>query len=232
MPRTARLILPGCPHHITQRGNRRQCVFFCNEDYAFYRHLLGVACRKHGVACWAFCLMPNHVHLVLVPRDETGLAAAMHQTHLLYTQRVNAREGWTGHLWQGRYFSCPLDEAHALAALRYVELNPVRAGLCQRPQDWPWSSTRHRLGLKRFRLLAAPDFLRRIADWDRFLAQGLDAATQARIGRFTRSGNPLGAEDWVAALEHEAGRPLRPRPRGRPATIKGTGIFNAAIPGC
>ncbi|WP_339743240.1 transposase [uncultured Maricaulis sp.] len=221
MPRTARLVLPGCPHHITQRGNRRQRVFFCHEDYALYRHLLGVACRKHGVACWAFCLMPNHVHLVLVPQDETGLAAALHQTHLCYTQRINPREGWSGFLWQGRYFSCPLDEGHALAALRYVELNPVRAGLCEQPQDWPWSSTRHRLRLKRFRLLAEPAFLRRIPDWGRFLAQGLDAATQARIGLFTRTGHPLGAEDWVATLERQAGRSLRPRPRGRPAGAKG-----------
>ena len=131
MPRPPRQVLPGIPHHVTQRGNRRQPVFFSDADYARYLSLLGHACRKCGTSVWAWCLMPNHVHLILVPSAESGLGGVLAPVHRNYAWEVNQREGWTGHLWQARFASFPLDEAHLHACLRYVELNPVRARLAE-----------------------------------------------------------------------------------------------------
>jgi putative transposase len=216
MPRAARYILPGFPHHVTQRGNRRQQTFFSDGDYQLYLDLLRQGCQRYAVACWAWCLMPNHVHLVLEPPDEAALAALLKQVHQAYTRRINAREKWTGCLWQGRFASCAMDEAHALAAVRYVELNPVRARLCARAEDWPWSSAEAHVNGRPEPMLAEVPFLKRIADWRRYLAEGLDAQTEARIGYFTGTGFPLGAETWIAGLERKAGRSLRPRPVGRP----------------
>jgi putative transposase len=126
MARLARAVAAGVPHHVTQRGNRRQPTFFGEGDYALYRDLLATWCRAHGVVVWAWCLMPNHVHLVLVPAASDGLRKALGEAHRRYTRTVNRRQGWTGHLWQGRFASCALDPPHLLAAVRYVELNPAR----------------------------------------------------------------------------------------------------------
>ena len=145
MARLARAVAAGVPHHVTQRGNRRQPTFFGDADYAADRDMLAAACRRHGVAVWAWCLMPNHVHLLLLPADEVGLRRALGETHRRYTQAVNRRQGWVGHLWQGRFASCMLDPPHVLAAARYVELDPVRARLVTTPDDWPWSITRAHL---------------------------------------------------------------------------------------
>ena len=116
MARLARVVAPGLPHHVTQRGNRRQEVFFSDADCAAYKALLAEHCAAAGVAVWAYCLMPNHVHLILVPPDEDGLRAALGEAHRRYTRRVNFREGWRGYLWQGRFASFAMDERHLLAA--------------------------------------------------------------------------------------------------------------------
>ena len=119
MPRRARIVLPGYPHHVTQRGNRRQQTFFETNDYALYRDLMAAACAEHGVRCWAWCLMPNHVHLVLEPSRAEALASAVGEAHRRYTRRINALEGWTDFLWQGRSASCAMDEGYALAAINW-----------------------------------------------------------------------------------------------------------------
>ena len=140
MPRLARVVVPGLPHHVTQRGNRRQQTFFCDEDYRSYLELMGQWCSAHQVEIWAYCLMPNHVHLIAVPQSADGLRRAVGEAHRRYTRSVNFREGWRGHLWQGRFASFVLDERYLLTAARYVELNPVRAGLISAPSRYPWSS--------------------------------------------------------------------------------------------
>lgn len=117
MVRRARIVLPGHPHHVTQRGNRRQQTFFCEADYALYRDLAAQAFEAHAITCWAWRRMPNHVHLVLEPSTKAGLAAALKKAHQRYTRAINAREGWTGFLWQGRFASCAMDEGHTLAAI-------------------------------------------------------------------------------------------------------------------
>ena len=125
------------PHHVTQRGNRRQQTFFCDDDYFSYLDLIGEWCSASGVEIWGYCLMPNHVHLIVVPRSEDGLHRALGEAHQRYTRRVNLREGWCGHLWQGRFASFAMDQRHLLQAARYVEMNPVRAKLCRVPWRWP-----------------------------------------------------------------------------------------------
>ena len=140
MSRIGRFVVPDLPHHITQRGNRREKVFFGDDDYALYRDLLAEACRREGVAVSAYCLMPNHVHLILTPRTPEGLGRALGKAHRRYSAFVNARMRVTGHLFQARFSSVVMDEDHLMAAARYLALNPVRAKLAATPGDWPWSS--------------------------------------------------------------------------------------------
>ena len=140
MGRIARVVVPNRPHHVTQRGNRRMQTFFCDDDYRAYLALLIEACGQCDVRVWAYCLMPNHVHLILVPRTSDGLAAAVGQVHQRYTRRVNLREGWRGYLWQGRFASFVMGDDYVLSAAAYIERNPVKAGLVDRAEDWPWSS--------------------------------------------------------------------------------------------
>lgn len=191
MPRAARQVLPGIPHHVTQRGNRRQPTFFSDADYGLYVGLLRHWCGKSGTAVWAWCLMPNHVHLVLVPASADGLRAALAPAHRLYTMEINHRHGWRGHLWQSRFASFPMEEGHLHACLRYVELNPVRAGLAARPEAWRWSSARAHLGLESDRLTDLTPMRGRIDDWRAFLDAGLDGADREAIRTAERTGRLL-----------------------------------------
>jgi len=188
MPRAARLVLPGIPHHVTQRGNRRQPTFLCDADYALYLGLLRHWCRKTGTTVWAWCLMPNHVHLVLVPEREDGLRAALAPVHTRYTWEINQREGWRGHLWQSRFASFPMDEPHVQACLRYVELNPVRARLVVRPEEWRWSSARAHLGVAPDGLTDEAPGRERIDDWRGFLDGGLKEEDCKAIRAAERTG--------------------------------------------
>jgi putative transposase len=172
MARLARVVVAGVAHHVTQRGNRRQRVFFCDEDYEVYRTQLSQGCRAAGVRVLGYCLMPNHVHLILEPANEGGLRAALAEAHRGYSRRVNLREGWRGYLWQGRFASVAMDETHLLACARYVELNPVRAQLAARPQDWPWSSARAHLAGRDDGVVEVRPLLARVGDWSDFLDLG------------------------------------------------------------
>src|SRR5271157_6501103 len=131
MARLARVIAPGMPHHVTQRGNRRQQTFFGEEDYQHYLELMAQFCRAEQVAIWTYCLMPNHVYLIVVPQSAESLRRAIGEAHRRCTRWINFREGWRGHLWQGGFASFVMDEDHLLTAARYVKLNPVRAGLAR-----------------------------------------------------------------------------------------------------
>lgn len=216
MPRLARLVIPAIPHHVTQRGNRRQPTFFSDEDYRLYLRLLGEWSRRAGTAVWAWCLMPNHVHLILVPSHEDGLRAALAEAHRRYTRRINAREDWRGHLWQSRFASFPMDEDHLLACARYVELNPVRAGLAARPEHWRWSSARAHLGLGRDGVTDPVPMAARVPDWRAMLDCGLSESELGAIRARERSGVPLGGPAFLARLAAALGREILPRPRGRP----------------
>lgn len=142
MARLARAIAPGLPHHVTQRGNRRQPTFFNQEDYKVYLDLIAEWCKAKQGDIWAYCLMPNHIQLIAVPKEQESLTLAVGQAHRRYTRRINFREGWKGHLWRGRFSSFIMDENHPLACAKYIEMNPVRAGLVKRARDWPWGSAK------------------------------------------------------------------------------------------
>lgn len=218
----ARVVAPGAPHHVTQRGNRRQQVFFREEDYALYKELLIEGCHSARVEVLAWCLMPNHVHLILVPKDEDGLRAALAETHRRYTRHINVREGWRGFLWQGRFASVAVDENHLMACARYVELNPVRAKLVRRARDWRWSSARAHLDDRADGLVDPHKLLRLVDDWKDFLGEGLDAPMLEAIRRGERTGRPLGSARFIAKLESRLGRTLArqkpgPKPRKRKA---------------
>jgi len=215
MARLARVVAEGVAHHVTQRGNRRQQVFFTDEDYAAYRTLLAEGCRAAGVEVWGYCLMPNHVHLILVPSDAAGLRAALAEAHRRYSRRINFREGWRGYLWQGRFASVPMDGDHTLAAARYVELNPVRAGLAATAEDWPWSSARAHLAGRDDALVRAGPLLEQAPDWPAFLAGGLADDEREALRAGERTGRPLGSDAFVAGLEQSLGRPLARRKPGR-----------------
>ncbi len=141
------MVVPGLPHHVVQRGNRRQDVFFSDADREAYLGFLREACAKSGVEVRGWCIMSNHVHVIAVPAGEGSLGMCFADAHVRYTRMVNFREGWRGHLWQGRFGSSPMDERHAVAALRYVERNPVRVGLVERPWEYEWSSAARHAGV-------------------------------------------------------------------------------------
>ncbi len=220
MARLARIVVPDVAHHVIQRGNRRQEVFFGEQDYAAYRDLVAAACAANGVRCLAWCLMPNHVHLILVPGSADALRAALAEAHRRYSRRINLAHDWTGYLWQGRFASYPMDDAHLMTAIRYVELNPVAAGLVKEAGAWRWSSARAHLtgvadGLTD---LAALSGLYR--NWRALLRDGLEAgdldeATKAAIEASGRTGRPLGDARFVAALEDRTGRILQRQKAGR-----------------
>ncbi len=166
MPRIARVTVPGVPHHITQRGNRRQKTFFNNKDYAVYIDLMAEWCNRFGVEVWAYCLMPNHVHLIAVPDTEDCLAKAIGEAHRRYTRHINFRKGWRGHLWQGRFASYPMDEVYLMVAARYIELNPVKARLVSKPELWKYSSAASHVYGEEDKLLSQTSSLNEmIDDW-------------------------------------------------------------------
>jgi len=140
MPRISRAVAVGYPHHITQRGNYRQTVFKSDEDFNRYFQLLQKYSDKYSLKIWAYCLMSNHVHYVAVPMNDNSLAKTFNALHMMYSRYFNQKSGGNGHLWQGRFFSCVLDELHVYAAVRYVENNPVRANMVDKPEDYKWSS--------------------------------------------------------------------------------------------
>ena len=220
MPRMARLVVPGYPHHITQRGNRRQRVFFTDDDYHKYIDLLARAMKKAGVILWAYCLMPNHVHLVAVPEREDSLAALFGDAHRRYTRMINRREGWKGHLWQERFFSSPMDEKHLLATVRYTELNPLRAGLCRKPTDWRWSSVHAHMRACDDALVTVAPMLELIQDWPRYLAMEESATMLDDIRQHQRTGRPLGDKAFIDELERVTGRRLHKARPGRKKSRK------------
>ena len=232
MSRLGRIVVPGLPHHITQRGNRRQRVFFEESDFALYRDILAERCRKAGVAVWAYCLMPNHVHLIMVPQSTAGLARAIGETHRQYTGFVNARARWTGHLFQGRFASVALDEEHLIAAARYVALNPVRARLVKRAQDWAWSSARAHAAGRDDGLVTVKPLLDRLGRGAALIGIEPESAALTRLRAAESTGRPLGADEFVKQLERRLGRILRPRKPGpKPRIAAPSGQLDLEIAG-
>jgi putative transposase len=217
MPRIARIVVPDFPYHVTQGGNRREDVFFSDQDRRVYLELLRRYAEQHSLVVKAYCLMTNHVHLVAVARTEHSLSGALKPVHLRYAQHVNWTQVLSGRLWQGRFFSCALDDAHYWTAVRYVERNPVRAGLVARAEDYAWSSAGAHCGLRQDAVI--PDVLamaQEIGDWAAWLRDEDDEVAVNALRRNTRTGRPLGGEAFLNLIETFLGRSVRPRKAGRP----------------
>ena len=219
MPRTKRIVIPDVPHHITQRGNNRQDVFFVDDDREVYLELVKKLAAREGLEILGYCLMTNHVHLVATPKAEQSLARALGRAHFLYTQYVNRMHWRSGHLWQNRFHSCGLGARHFWMAMRYLEQNPVRARLVREAWKYPWSSAAVHCGEEERRgLLDAAAWRKRIApaDWQQELARRLEEVEISRLRGNTLTGRPLGSDSFVSKLEVMLGRRLRPLPGGRP----------------
>ena len=219
--RLARLVMPDYPHHVTQRGSRRQRTFFRETDYRMYVDLLSKARERVEIEVWAYCLMPNHVHIIVVPKGRDSLANFFGQAHCTYARVINAREGWQGHLWQERFHSYVMDEHHLLAAVRYTELNPVRAGMCDTPGEWPWSSYRAHLSGEDDKLVNVGPMLARVSDWTSFVQpEENDAKQIAQIRELSRTGHAGGSDQFIKKLESLVGRKIGKRRPGRPKKVK------------
>lgn len=213
MARIARLVVPGLPHHVTQRGNRREQVFFEDGDYLAYLDFLRAALVKSNSEIWAWCLMPNHVHLIVTPKDEDGLRKTVANAHRKYATHINQRNQWTGHLWQGRFGSVVMDEAHLSVAFAYVTLNPVRAGLVKRPQDWRWSSIHAHLG-EDDGITKVKAVTKRVGDFRAYLKANFDDESFDAIRGNEQTGRPLGTIKFIKKLEKKFNRTLQPQKRG------------------
>jgi putative transposase len=216
MARMARTVVPGYPHHVTQRGVRRIDVFAGDGDYRAYLDLLSESCAKTGTEVWAYCLMPNHVHFIMVPSSEDGLRATLGEVHRQYTRLINIRDNCRGHLWQERFHSFVMEESYAPTCARYVELNPVAAGLVAIPDAYAWSSAKAHLTGTDDTLVRTQPLLSWMPDWAGFLDGGIEEAELNRLRLHTNTGRPLGADDWIAELESQTGRRLKAKSPGRP----------------
>lgn len=193
-------------------------TFFGEDDYRSYISLLAEWCRKCQVEIWAYCLMPNHVHLIAVPTTEDALRCGIGEAHRRYSRMINFRQNWRGHLWQGRFASFPMDETYLLAAARYVEMNPVKAGIVEDAAAWPWSSTRAHLAATDDELVTVTPLLQMARDWRLFLAGTAEEERVNEIRKHERTGRPLGSEGFIERLETTLDRPLKrgkPGPKGK-----------------
>ncbi|MHB1301618.1 MAG: transposase [Burkholderiales bacterium] len=220
MPRLPRTVFAGIPHHITQRGNRRDDVFFTDEDREAYLLWLKEYSDRSKVEVLAYCLMTNHVHLIAVPETVDGLQRMLKPLNMRYAQRINRAQNWKGHVWQGRFFSSPLDEDYLWATIRYVERNPVRAGIVERAENYRWSSAAAHCGNRSDAVLDLKSGWSKqfasVEDWSAWLSEA-DEMEKVRILRQnSEKGLPCGNSDFIQRLGLTVGRPLEFRPQGRP----------------
>jgi len=217
MPRAARVVAVGLPHHITQRGNHGIDVFYSADDRQRYLLWLGEYARLHALRIWAYCLMANHRHVVAVPGEPDSLARALRPLQMRHAQRINRDHHWSGHLWQSRYFSCPLDDDHLWAAVRYVERNPVRAGLTARAENYDWSSAPAHCRMRNDPVLS-PDLpmLAAVTDWAEWLEEPEDADAVVQLKHCTLKGLPCGDDAFIDRVGRFTGARVREGRSGRP----------------
>jgi len=219
MARFARVIALGVPHHITQRGNARRFILDSDADRRVYLDLLRQSAERSEIELIGYCLMSNHVHLIAIPNKANVLGLALKDAHGRYASYWNAMRCSSGHVWQGRYYSCPLDEPHLWEALRYTELNPVRAGLTSEAEAWRWSSAAAHCGAEARNEVLDLEVWRKswtASAWRQYLAAGETEPKLTEIRRCTHTGRPLGSAEFVQALEGTMKRRLAPQKGGRP----------------
>jgi len=219
MARLSRIVLPDYPHHITQRGVRSMNIFYNKDDYKEYLQILKEQCAKQAVSILSYCLMTNHIHLIVVPKDKKSLSTAIGETHRLYTRYINFKQGVKGHLFQERFFSTPLGDSHFISCLKYIEQNPVRAKMVKKAWDYPYSSARYRVGLEeKSELLSSNDMIDMIDNYYDFLEDTRFDIDEIR--EKTRTGRPCGDDGFYDKVTSITGVNYRPKAGGRPKNAK------------
>lgn len=209
-----RIVVPGLPHHLTNRGNRRQTIFFSDEHMQFYLQLLRRYADRFGLSISAYCLMRNHVHLIATPEKHDSMHLTIRETHKKYTNYINLLNDWKGSLWQGRYYSCPLEDAHLYMTFRYVENNPVRAKIVKYAEDYRWSSAQAHVFKTPDPLLAESGFKLNVRNWRAYLREEESETELREIRDRIMTGRPFGGDDFIDQLEQFLGRELKPRKPG------------------
>lgn len=223
MPRIARVIAIGYTHHITQRGNYKQNIFIDDIDREKYISIIKKESKRYGLKILSYCLMTNHIHLVVVPEKEDSIWKVFKYAHMKYSQYYNKKANNTGHLFQGRFFSCIMDNNHTLACVRYIERNPVRAGIVKKPCSWKWSSAKVHCLMKEPDELGVNRLFEYVEvnqkSWKEFIEMPDNLDDIKRIKKNTRKGRPLGTNEFVERLEKKLNRILKLKPKGRPKKI-------------
>ena len=224
MARIARIVATGYPYHIAQRGNNKQAVFLDNADRKTYLELIKRHSVKYQLDILAYCLMTNHVHFIVIPNAEKALAKTFNFAHMRYSQYFNKKMGMCGHLWQGRFYSCVMDEKYVYACARYIERNPVRAKIVKNPLNYKWSSARIHCGMEKNDELGVKKLFNYVGnnpkEWSSFIVKVDKDEDVTAIRGHTLKGAPIGEEKFIKKLENKLGRILKLRPRGRPKKIK------------
>jgi len=228
MSRIARTVAVDFPHHITHRGNYRQKVFTEKEDFVNYLKLVNKYASQNALSVLSYCLMPNHVHFIAIPANRESLSKTLNITQMVYAQYVNKKRRISGHLWQGRFYSCVLDENHLYTAVRYVERNPVRAKLVENPWDWKWSSAKQHAYGEKDDLIKLADISKFIGagNWKEFLNEAVGEDFLEEIRKNTKTGRPVGNTDFVSRLEKMFKRRLSVSRRGRPRKNRDSYLFS------
>lgn len=221
MPRRSRIVLPGVPHHITQRGNYRHRTFFDDDDREFYLERLHYYSCLNGLKIAAYCLMDNHTHLSVIPESNDSLRLTFSPLHMTYSQHLNKKFKRNGINWQGRFFSSPMDEEYTWITFQYIALNPVRAGIISEPALYKWSSAASHLGLRTEKFLTADQkwldmAYRAISEISNGVSDTNSLNKFDYIDNTLHANLPLGSEEFIGELENRIGRKLRFRLPGRP----------------
>ena len=217
MPRTARIVALGFPHHITQRGNNKQTIFLDDTDYAHYLKILEKAKNKYMLEIYSYSLMPTHIHLKAIPNHPDSLAMVFNSCQMQFCQYFNKKYKKIGHLWQSRFFSCSLDKKHAYSVSKYIENNPVRSNLVNSPEDWKWSSARDHLEIEKGLLSLSPiENVLQISNWEKYLKEDLATEEIFAIKKHLLNGYPLGNSKFLSKVEDLIGYSLKKKPVGRP----------------
>ncbi len=215
MARQARIVIPNTAHHVSQRGNRGDFVFFKKADYQTYLDIVKEQCDENNIALYSYCLIPNQIHLLVEPRDATTLGKAIGEAHRRYTNIINAEQNWSGHLFQNRFFSYAADAQYALRAARYIETLPVSLKLTPQPEKYLWSSAKSRLKVSEDSIVKPFQSFHAVQDWDQFLSRPMNEDEINQVQLHLQTGRPRGSDLFLDAIERKIGRPVRPQKRGR-----------------
>lgn len=230
MARQARITLDYTPHHITQRGNRGEPVFFEKGDFQAYLDMLKEQCERFNVKIASYCLMPNQIHLLAIPEKGEMLSRAIGETHRRYTNMINKRNDWRGHLFQDRFFSYACDEQHAIRAVRFIERLPVISRIAPKPESYLWSTAKNRIKVIPDSFIYAPPQFNSIHNWEEFLNRSMDEAEMKLIQTHLQTGRPRGRDEFIDRVEKQLGRTVRPKKRGRkPRIAKVSSLERTAI---